>query len=86
LREEHYADWPAEWREALVDRHRELLAAFADAHAAAGISSPPWGAARQLLAGDPLDEGAHRRIMRAYTALGRPRPRARAIPPTAGAR
>ena len=33
LPEDRYADWSQQWRDALTDRHREVLAALADAHA-----------------------------------------------------
>jgi DNA-binding SARP family transcriptional activator len=71
LPEDRYADWAEGWREALTDRHRELLAALADAHAEAGEHEAALRAARRMLASDPLDEGAHRRVMAGYAALGR---------------
>jgi DNA-binding SARP family transcriptional activator len=71
LPEDRYADWAQEWRDGLVDRRRELLAALADAHAEAGEHDAALRAARMMLAADPLDEGAHRRVMAGYAALGR---------------
>jgi DNA-binding SARP family transcriptional activator len=71
LPEDRYADWAAEWREALADRYREVLAALADAHTEAGEYDAALRAARRMLASDPLDEGAHRRVMAGYAALGR---------------
>jgi DNA-binding SARP family transcriptional activator len=71
LPEDRYADWAQEWRDALADRHREVLAALADAHAGAGEHGAALRAARRMLAADHLDEGAHRRVMAGYAALGR---------------
>jgi DNA-binding SARP family transcriptional activator len=71
LPEDRYADWTREWREALDDRHREVLVALADAHAEAGEHGAALRIARRMLELDPLDEGAHRRVMAAYAALGR---------------
>jgi DNA-binding SARP family transcriptional activator len=71
LPEDRYADWAEEWRDALADRHREVLAALSDAHARAGEHEAALRAARRMLAADPLDEGAHRRVMAGYAALGR---------------
>lgn len=71
LPEDRYADWTCEWREALMDRHREVLAALSDAYARAGEHGAALRTARRMLDGDPLDEGAHRRVMAGYAALGR---------------
>ena len=71
LPEDRYSDWAQEWRDALVDRHREVLAALSDGHARAGEHEDALRAARRMLAADPLDEGAHRRVMAGYAALGR---------------
>jgi DNA-binding SARP family transcriptional activator len=71
LPEDRYADWAKEWRDALSDRHREVLAALSDAYARAGEHESAVRAARRMLAADPLDEGAHRRVMAGYAALGR---------------
>ena len=71
LPEDRYADWSHEWRDGLTDRHREVLAALADAHAEAGQHDASLRAAHRMLASDPLDEGAHRRVMAEYAALGR---------------
>jgi DNA-binding SARP family transcriptional activator len=71
LPEDRYADWAREWRDALVDRHRELLAALSDGYAAAGEHGAALRTARLMLDADPLDEGAHRRVMAGYAALGR---------------
>ena len=71
LPEDRYADWTQQWRDALTDRHREVLAALADAHAELGQHGASLRTARRMLASDPLDEGAHRRVMAEYAALGR---------------
>jgi DNA-binding SARP family transcriptional activator len=71
LPEDRYADWAAPWRERLLDGHRELLAALADARARERDHAGALRAARSMLEADPLDEGAHRRVMAAYAALGR---------------
>jgi DNA-binding SARP family transcriptional activator len=71
LPEDRYADWTGPWRDALTDQHREVLAALADARAAAGQHGAALRVARRMLDADPLDEGAHRRVMAGYAALGR---------------
>ena len=71
LPEDRYADWTRAWRDALTDRHREVLVALADAYAASGEHGAALRAARRMLDADPLDEGAHRRVMAGYAALGR---------------
>ena len=71
LPEDRYADWARGWRDALADRHREVLAALSDARAEAGEHGAAVRAAHRMLEADPLDEGAHRRIMAGYAALGR---------------
>ena len=71
LPEDRYADWSHGWRDALADLHREVLAALADAHAEVGQHGAALRAAHRMLDADPLDEGAHRRVMTEYTALGR---------------
>lgn len=71
LPEDRYADWTRPWRDALTDRHREVLVALVDTRAAAGEHGAALRAARRMLDADPLDEGAHRRVMAGYAALGR---------------
>jgi DNA-binding SARP family transcriptional activator len=71
LPEDRYADWSQQWRDALTDGLREVLAALADAHAELGQHGASLRTARRMLASDPLDEGAHRRVMAEYAALGR---------------
>ena len=42
LPEERYSDWAIPWRERLIDRHAEVLAALIDVHADAGdLVAPP---------------------------------------------
>ena len=71
LPEDQYADWAREWRDALADRHREVLVALADVQADAGEHGAALRTARRMLEADPLDEGAHRRVMAGYAVLGR---------------
>ena len=71
LPEDRYADWTREWRDGLADRHREVLVALADAHVEEGEHGAALRIARRMLEADPLDEGAHRRVMAGYAALGR---------------
>ncbi len=69
--EERYADWATSWRERLIDRHAEVLAALADAYADAGDHAATVEVCRQLVELDPLDEAAQRRLIRAFARAGR---------------
>ena len=80
LPEDRYADWTFQWRDALTDQHREVLAALADARAAAGEHGAALRMARRMLDADPLDEGAHRRVMAGVRRARPARPRAGAVP------
>ncbi|HEX5782772.1 MAG TPA: bacterial transcriptional activator domain-containing protein, partial [Solirubrobacteraceae bacterium] len=71
LPEERYADWAAGWRERLTDRYMHVLDALIEARQAAGDAHAAIAAARELLALDPLNERAHRRLMEAYARGGR---------------
>jgi DNA-binding SARP family transcriptional activator len=71
LPEERYTDWAVPWRERLLDRHGAVLGALADAHADAGDLAATVRVARQLVELDPLDEAAHRRLIRALARSGR---------------
>jgi DNA-binding SARP family transcriptional activator len=71
LPEERYSDWAASWRERLTDRYADVLAALADAHEAAGDRAAGARVARALVDLDPLDENAHRLLMRSYARAGR---------------
>jgi ATP/maltotriose-dependent transcriptional regulator MalT/DNA-binding SARP family transcriptional activator len=71
LPEERYTDWAIPWRERLLDRRGEVLSALADAHADAGDLAAAVHVARQLVELDPLDEAAHRRLIRALARAGR---------------
>jgi DNA-binding SARP family transcriptional activator len=71
LPEERYSDWAIPWRERLVDRYADLLAALVDAHAATGDHTASARAARHMVELDPLNEAAHRRLMAAYARTGR---------------
>ena len=71
LPEERYEDWAIPWRERLIDRYAEVLAALADAHVEAGDLAAAVEVARRLVALDPLDESGHRRLIAAYARAGR---------------
>jgi predicted ATPase/DNA-binding SARP family transcriptional activator len=71
LPEDRYEDWCAERRRLLADRHVGLLLALAAARDPAGATELLH---RAILA-DPLNEEAHRALIRAYAASGR-RPQA----------
>jgi DNA-binding SARP family transcriptional activator len=72
LPEERYADWALGWRERLTDLHSAVLAALADECLKRGDLTAAGLWARDLIELDPLDEGAHRRLMLAYARAGRP--------------
>ena len=71
LPDERYTDWAIPWRERLIDRNAELLAALADAHAAAGEFTAAVDVARRLVELDPLNEAAHQRLIVAFARSGR---------------
>src|SRR4051794_1382584 len=71
LPEERYSDWAIAWRERLVDRYAEVLAALCDECAAGGDHLAAAEAARRFDELDPLHEGAHRRLIAAYARAGR---------------
>jgi ATP/maltotriose-dependent transcriptional regulator MalT/DNA-binding SARP family transcriptional activator len=71
LPEERYAEWAAAWREQVTDRYMQVLDALIEARQAAGDPPGAVAAARELLAQDPLNERAHRRLMAAYARAGR---------------
>jgi DNA-binding SARP family transcriptional activator len=71
LPEDRYAAWSAPWRERLTEAYAQVLGALVEASEAAGRHHDAIRAAQALLAVDPLDEGAHRRLMTAYARTGR---------------
>ncbi|HUA03905.1 MAG TPA: BTAD domain-containing putative transcriptional regulator [Solirubrobacteraceae bacterium] len=71
LPEERYSDWALGWRERLGDLHVAVLAALADAYLERGHLVAAALRARELVELDPLNEGAHRRLMVAYARSGR---------------
>src|SRR5215212_500889 len=71
LPEDRYEDWCAERRRLLADRHVGLLLALAAARDAAGATE----LLHRAILVDPLNEEAHRALIRAYAASGR-RPQA----------
>ena len=70
LPEERYADWAIPWRERLIDRHAEVLAALIDVHADAGDLVAAAEVARRLVDLDPVNEVAHRQLIVAYARVG----------------
>jgi ATP/maltotriose-dependent transcriptional regulator MalT/DNA-binding SARP family transcriptional activator len=71
LPEDRYEDWAISWREGLLDLYGQVLGALSDGHAAAGDPARAIEASRKAVEVDPLDEGAHRRLMLAYARSGR---------------
>jgi DNA-binding SARP family transcriptional activator len=71
LPEDRYEDWAIAWRERLLDLYGQVLGALADGHAAAGDHARAIEASRRAAEVDPLDEGAHRRLMLSYARSGR---------------
>ena len=71
LPEDRYAPWSLPWRARLTDTYAQLLGALMDSSQTSGRDHDAvrWG--RALLAIDPLDETAHRRLMVAYARTGR---------------
>jgi DNA-binding SARP family transcriptional activator/tetratricopeptide (TPR) repeat protein len=71
LPEDRYEDWAISWREGLLDLYGQVLGSLSDGHAAAGDLARAIDASRRAVEVDPLDEGAHRRLMLAYARSGR---------------
>jgi DNA-binding SARP family transcriptional activator len=71
LPEDRYEDWAIAWRERMLDLYGQVLGAVADGHAAAGDHARAIDASRRAVEVDPLDEGAHRRLMLSYARSGR---------------
>ena len=71
LPEDRYEDWAIAWRERMLDLYGQVLGALADGHAAAGDHARAIEAGRRAVEVDPLDEGAHRRLMLSYARSGR---------------
>ncbi|HUG15262.1 MAG TPA: tetratricopeptide repeat protein [Thermomicrobiales bacterium] len=70
LPEDRYEDWASALRERLRGLHLSLLSALAGALEGAGDAAGAIDALESVLAADPTDEAAARRLMRAYTASG----------------
>ena len=70
LPEEKYSDWAIPWRERLIDRHAEVLAALIEAHSGAGDLGAAADVARRLVDLDPVNEAAHRQLIVAYARAG----------------
>jgi LuxR family maltose regulon positive regulatory protein len=71
LPEDLHEEWALVWRERLRDRYAAVLGALADGLLAAGDTAAATDVARRLVALDPCDEAAHRRLIRAFAASGR---------------
>src|SRR5262249_40552852 len=71
LPEERYADWAAAYRERLIDQYIAVLTGLCDLHEQRGDHLEGSEAARELVDLDPLNEGGHRALMRAYARAGR---------------
>jgi len=71
LPEERYSDWTAAWRDSLTVRYSEVLTGLVAACHEEGDHPAATQAARRLVALDPLDESAQRRLIVAYARAGR---------------
>jgi DNA-binding SARP family transcriptional activator len=71
LPEDRYAAWSFAWRERLAETYSHVLNALVECYERSGDSHKALGAAQSLLEVDPLNEGAHRRLMLAYARTGR---------------
>jgi DNA-binding SARP family transcriptional activator len=71
LPEERYSDWALGWRERLCDLHVAVLAALTDESLDRGDGATACLRARELIELEPLNEGAHRRLMVAHARAGR---------------
>jgi DNA-binding SARP family transcriptional activator len=71
LPEERYTDWAVAWRERLCDLHVGVLVALTDEYLRYGDLVLAGRRAAELVERDPLNEGAHRRLMVAHARAGR---------------
>jgi DNA-binding SARP family transcriptional activator len=71
LPEDRYATWSSAWRNRLTDTYARVLNALVEHHAASGRHDDVIRTAQSLLAFEPLNEDAHRRLMAAYARSGR---------------
>ncbi len=71
LPEERYSDWAVAYRERLLDRYTEVLAALIEHYEGAGEHAQAAEAARELVDLDELNEGGHRALIAAYARAGR---------------
>lgn len=71
LPEERYSDWALDWRERLTCQYAGVLTALADGCLERGDLTTAGLRAADLAALDPLDEGAHRRLMVTHARAGR---------------
>jgi predicted ATPase/DNA-binding SARP family transcriptional activator len=71
LPEDRYEEWTLTRRDALREMHLGVLLEVAELHTAAGDRSAAIEALHQAVVHDPLDEEAHRRLIRLYAESGR---------------
>jgi DNA-binding SARP family transcriptional activator len=71
LPEDRYSAWSFSWRERLAETYAHVLGALVESYEASGDHHDALRAAQSLLEVDPLNEGAHRRLMVAYARTGR---------------
>jgi ATP/maltotriose-dependent transcriptional regulator MalT/DNA-binding SARP family transcriptional activator len=71
LPQERYSDWAIAWRESLIARYADVLRGLVAACHEDGDDAAATQAARSLVEVDPLDESAHRDLIRAYARSGR---------------
>jgi DNA-binding SARP family transcriptional activator/tetratricopeptide (TPR) repeat protein len=71
LPEERYSDWATAYREQLIDRYIAVLTGLISVHERGDEHDEAAGLARELIELDPLNEEAHRALMKAYARAGR---------------
>ena len=71
LPEDRYAVWAIAWRERLMHRYLQVLAALAEVHTRSGEHLDTIRVARKMIELDPLNESSHRDLMAAYAHAGR---------------
>lgn len=71
LPEECHTDWASAYRKRLLDVYTAVLAALIELDEEAGRLAAVIDAASELVELDPLNEGAHRALIRAYARAGR---------------
>lgn len=72
LPEDRYEDWAIAWRGRLTDRFLGVLVALAHEHSGRGDQPGAIHALQRIIELDPVYEGAHRDLIKAYARSGRP--------------